>query len=170
MDFFKIIKKRTSIRSYNDRPVSEEQVTKLLKAANAAPSAGNLQSYKIVAIRDEELKDDLVEASHGQKFIRQAPVVFVFLQDRERSSSKYGERGELYSLQDGTIAATYLQLAGIELGLDSCWVGAFDDDEVADLLETDKQPLAIIPVGYAKRSAGGETARREIEEMVRFVE
>lgn len=170
MTFFDLTKQRSSIRSFQEREVSEEEVEKLLKAANSAPSAGNLQSYEIVAIRKEELKDELVEAAHGQKFLGQAPIVFAFLQDEERSRKKYGERGKLYSTQDGTIAATYLQLAAEDMGLGSCWVGSFEEDEVADLLETSKRPLALIPVGYSARRPSQDSGRRELDDLVRFID
>ena len=170
MSFFELIKARTSMRSFTERNISEENVDKLLKSANSAPSAGNLQSYEIVAIKNQELKDDLVRAAHGQKFLGEAPIVFAFLQDQERSKQKYGKRGELYSTQDGTIAATYLQLAAEELGLSSCWVGAFEEDEVAELLDTDKRPLALIPVGHAARTSNKNSGRREIDDIVRFID
>ncbi|MFB6291545.1 MAG: nitroreductase family protein [Candidatus Bipolaricaulia bacterium] len=170
MDFFDLIKERSSIRSFKGREIPEEEIKKLLKAANSAPSAGNLQSYEIIAIKDEEIKDGLVKAAHGQKFLGEAPIVFAFLQDRERSEKKYGERGKLYSTQDGTIASAYLQLAAEEMGLGSCWVGAFDGDEVTELLETTKRPLSLVPVGYPARKPSKSTGRRELEEMVRFIE
>ncbi|MCF7890635.1 nitroreductase family protein [Candidatus Bipolaricaulota bacterium] len=170
MSFFDITKKRSSIRAFKEREISEGEEEKLLKAANSAPSAGNLQSYEIVAIKNKELKDELVGAAHGQKFLGQAPIVFAFLQDEERSRKKYGERGKLYSTQDGTIAASYLQLAAEELGLGSCWVGAFEEGKVADLLETSKRPLALIPVGYPARKPNKNSGRRELDDLVRFIE
>ena len=170
MNFFDLIKKRSSIRAFKGREISEEEIQKLLKAANSAPSAGNLQSYEIVAIKDKTLKDDLVGAAHGQKFLGQAPIVFAFLQDYERSQKKYGERASLYSIQDGTIAATYLQLAAEEIGFGSCWVGAFDEDRVSEILETDKRPLALIPVGYPAKRPRKNSGRRELDELVRFIE
>ena len=170
MNFFDLIKKRSSIRAFKGREISEEEIQKLLKAANSAPSAGNLQSYEIIAIKDKDLKDDLVGAAHGQKFLGQAPIVFAFLQDYERSQKKYGERGNLYSIQDGTIAATYLQLAAEEIGFGSCWVGAFDEDRVAEILETGKRPLALIPVGYPAKRPSKDSGRRELDELVRFIE
>ncbi len=170
MHFFDLVNKRKSTRSFKGRMVSDEEVQQLLEAAKSAPSAGNLQAYEILAITKQGLKESLVEAAHGQKFIEQAPIVFAFLQDEERSRERYGDRGRLYSLQDGTIAATYLQLAAVELGLGSCWVGAFDEGVVKKLLDTAKRPLALIPVGYPARSSGKNAGRRELDELVEFVE
>lgn len=170
MNFFELTKNRTSIRAFKEREISEEEVKKLLKAANSAPSAGNLQAYEIVAIKDQEIQDELVEAAHGQKFLGQAPIVFAFLQDEERSRKKYGDRGKLYSTQDGTIAATYLQLAAEDMGFGSCWVGSFEEDKVAELLKTNKRPLTLIPVGYPARKPSKDSGRRELEDIVQFIE
>jgi nitroreductase len=169
MNFFNLLKKRTSIRSFTERPVQEEDVDKLLRAANSAPSAGNLQAYEILVIKDDDLQKDLAEDAHGQKFIKKSPVMFAFLQDAPRSKDKYGERGEFYSIQDGTIAASYLQLAAVELGLGSCWVGAFDEEKVKDDLDTDKKPLALIPLGYPAKSSSGDSPRRELDDLVTYL-
>lgn len=170
MHFFDLIKKRRSIRSFKKLGVDDEKLEQLLNAANLAPSAGNLQAYKMVAITNDKLKQDLVDSAFGQKFIAEAPIVFVFLQDIKRSRDKYGDRGDFYSFQDAIIANTYLQLAAVELNLGTCWVGAFDEEEVKELLDTEKRPLIITPVGYPAKGAGFETARRELEDMVEYIE
>jgi len=170
MNFFNLIKKRTSVRSFTERPVQKDEVEKLLQAANSAPSAGNLQAYEILVIKEDSLQESLAEDAHGQKFIEKSPVIFAFLQDAARSTEKYRERGELYSIQDGTIAATYLQLAAVELGLGSCWIGAFNEEKVKEDLDTNKKPLALIPVGYPAKSSGGDSPRRELDDLVTYME
>lgn len=170
MNFFNLIKKRSSIRSFTDRPVAEDDIEKLLRAANSAPSAGNLQAYQIIVVKKDELKEKLVGEAHEQKFIKQAEVVFAFLQDAERSKDKYGGRGDLYSIQDGTIAATFLQLAAVELGLGSCWVGSFDEEGIKEQLGTSKKPLTIIPVGYPSKSSGSNSPRRELDDLVTYMD
>lgn len=170
MNIFNLLKKRTSVRSFKGRPVPKEEVEKLLQAANSAPSAGNLQAYEILVIQDDELKRELANDAHGQRFIKKSPLLFAFLQDAARSRDKYGERGEFYSIQDGTIAASYLELAAVELGLGSCWVGAFNEERVKEDLHTDKKPLALIPVGYPAKSGGGDSPRRELDDLVTYIE
>lgn len=170
MNFFNLIKKRTSVRSFTERPVQRDEVEKLLRAANSAPSAGNLQAYEILVIKEDSLKESLAEDAHGQKFIERSPVIFAFLQDATRSTEKYGDRGKFYSIQDGTIAASYLQLAAVELGLGSCWVGAFNEEEVKEDLDTNKKPLALITVGYPAKSGSGDSPRRELDDLVTYME
>ena len=167
MDFFQLINERASIRSYKDRAISDEQLEKLLEASRSAPSAGNLQAYEILVVKDEEEKKELAQAAQDQNFVAQAPVVLVFLQDRERSKSRYGERGELYSLQDATIAVAYMQLAAVEMNLGSCWVGAFDEDQVAQSLQLEKRPIALLPIGYPANHPS-KTSRRALGDFVRY--
>jgi nitroreductase len=98
-------------------------------------------------VQDEKKKRELALASLAQSFVAEAPIVLVFCADPEASGKKYGKRGRsLYSIQDATIAASYAQLAATALGLASCWVGAFDDEEVLKVLGNPEGlfPVAII--------------------------
>ncbi len=168
MDFFNLIEKRTSVRSYQNREISDEKLQKLLRAANMAPSAGNLQSYEMMVVRNDEAKEKLAAAAHDQQFIEEAPVAVVFLLDEERSSRKYGSRGEeLYTIQDAAIAATFLMLASFELNMGSCWVGAFEEEEVKEGLDLEKRPVSIVTVGYTNKKTP-DTSRRDLEEMVTY--
>lgn len=152
MEFFEVVKNRHSVRAFLDKPVEEEKIKKILETINSAPSAGNLQAYRVILVKDKNLKLALTNTSTlGQTFISQAPVVLVFLADPGQSASRYVERGQsLYCLQDATIACAYAQLAATELGLGSCWVGAFDEQGVKDVLNIQKnlKPVAILPIGY----------------------
>lgn len=170
MDFYDLIEKRTSVRSYQDREISEEKLNKLLRSANMAPSAGNLQAYEMMVVSDEETKKDLAEAAYDQQFIEEAPISVIFLLDPERSSRKYGDRGkDLYTIQDSAIAATFLMLASFELNMGSCWVGAFDEEKVKKALEVEKRPVTIMPIGYTTDKRRN-TNRRELEDIVTYKE
>ncbi|MCS7186848.1 MAG: nitroreductase family protein [Armatimonadetes bacterium] len=149
MDFFEVLRRRYSVRAYKPDPIDEDTLTKILEAVNSAPSAGNLQAYEVIVVRDPERKRQLARASWDQMFIAQAPVVLVFVANPERNR-RYGKRGaELYCLQDATIACSYAQLAAVALGLGSCWIGAFDDDAVRKVVEIPPtmRPVAILPIG-----------------------
>ena len=171
MQFFEVIKNRHSIRAFLDKPVEEEKIQKILKTANAAPSAGDLQAYRIILVKDRKIKDKLVEAALGQSFISEAPIVLVFLADPNPSASRYSERGRnLYCIQDATIACSYAQLAATELGLGACWIGAFDTEEVKNVLEIteDLIPIAILPIGYPAEKPDS-TPRRQLENLVKEI-
>lgn len=168
MDVFEAIKKRRTIRRFNPkREVTDEQVEKLLEAAQWASSAGNLQARFFVVVRDKTAKERLVKAAWGQGFIATAPVVIVICADLERSAAKYGQRGrELYAIQDATLAAQNLWLAATEMGLAAGWVGALDEEEVYRILglEGSLRPVAIMPLGYPVESPS-PPPRRSIDEI-----
>ncbi len=169
MEFFEVVKKRHSYRVYQDRPVEKEKIAKLLRVANSAPSAGNLQAYKIFLVKNENKRKQLARAAHFQEFVGKAPVVFVFCASPEESAVKYGPRGKnLYCIQDATVAASYLHLAAVALGLGSVMVGAFDEIEVKKTLDIDEnlKPVIIIPLGYPK-GIPVPTTRKELNVMVK---
>jgi nitroreductase len=173
MELNDAIAARRSVRAFRKRPVEPAKLDAILRAANAAPSAGNLQGYAIVAVRDAKARARLAEASLGQAFVAEAPVALVFCADARRSGSKYGRRGEtLYAVQDATIAAAYAQLAAVDAGLATVWVGAFDDAAVAEVVGAPPhaRPVAILPVGYAaeKPEAAGRRALEDLVHAERF--
>lgn len=171
MDFFDALDMRRSIREFKDEVVPSATLKKLLGAVNLAPSAGDLQAYKIYLVRDKSKREDLAAASYDQYFIAEAPLALVFCADQKESETKYGERGvELYSTQDATIAAAYCQLAAAALGLGSAWVGGFDPLEVSRILNLGSYelPVAIIPIGFPAKQPE-RTSRKPISDLVNEV-
>lgn len=151
MDVFEAIKGRRSIRSFKPTPIPEETIQKLIEAAQWAPSAGNAQPWEFIIVRKQEIKEKLVEAALGQEFIQQAPVVIVVCADENRSAQAYGQRGKtLYCLQDTAAAIQNIHLAAYALGLGTCWIGAFKEEEARQILQIPQgiRPIAIIPVGH----------------------
>lgn len=168
MKVFEAIKKRRSIRRFDPKKeVTEEQVEKLLEAARWAPSAGNLQSWFFVVVRDQGVKEQLIKAALGQDFIAEAPIIIISCADLEKSSSRYGKRGSiLYAIQDATIATQNLWLAATEMELGGVWVGAFDEDKVSRILDLPShlRPIAILPIGYPAESPS-PPPRRSLTEI-----
>ncbi len=99
MDFDKVVRKRWMVRSFKPTPVPEETVQKILRNAVRAPSAGHLQPWDFVILKDPETKKRLTKAALNQSFIEEAPVVIVACANTRRSATRYGERGiRFYSL------------------------------------------------------------------------
>lgn len=168
-DFFETVRHRHSVRHYHaDLDVEEAKLHAVLETACAAPSAGDLQSYHIVVVRDPALRERLASVADGQRFVAEAPVCLVFCADPGRSESEFGPRGrELYALQDATIAAAYAQLAAVAAGLASTWVGHFEEQALASALELGPglRPIALILIGYAAELPE-PSPRRRMEEVV----
>ncbi|MFA6255249.1 MAG: nitroreductase family protein [Patescibacteria group bacterium] len=156
MDFWKVLKSRHCVRSFDsNKPVADEQIEKLINAAKMAPSAGNCQDWEFVVVKEKEKKQQLIEQaiSFRQSFVAKAPIVIVVCVDSNKTKDHYGERGhDLYSIQDTAAATQNLLLATTALGLGACWVGAFDENKTREVLNlTDNlRPVVIIPVGYKK--------------------
>ncbi len=141
---------RVSIRRFRSDDIDDDTLKLILEAGNAAPSAGNLQARDFVVVRSEEKKLKLAKAALKQMFIAEAPIVVVVCANYPRSVRVYGQRGKLYAEQDATAAVENILLAVTALGLGAVWVGAFDEEEVAEILDLPEyvRPIAIIPIGY----------------------
>jgi len=151
MDVLEAIKGRRSIRAFKNQGVPAEIVEELIDAARWAPSAGNIQPWEFIIVRKPRIKRRLGETALDQMFIEEAPVVIVVCADEERSSQGYGVRGKtLYCIQDTAAAMQNIHLTAYSLGLGTCWVGAFREEEAREILKIPRgmRPVAIIPVGY----------------------
>jgi len=165
MDILEIIKSRRSIRKFKEKEIPEEIIDKLAETLIWAPSAGNLQSRKFYFVFNQEIKEKLAKAALDQKFIAEAPLVVIGCTDEE-IVWKYGQRGKnLYTICDCAMAIQNLMLLAYNLGLGSCPVGAFDENEVSEILDIPKNlhPILIVPIGYPaeKPSAPPRVAKKE---------
>ncbi len=146
----RVIYERVSIRKFKNDEIPDEILMKILKAGNAAPSAGNLQARDFIVVKDKNTKLKLAKASLNQMFIAEAPVVIVVCANYPRSMRVYKDRGKLYAEQDATAAVENMLLAIHALGLGAVWVGAFYESKVSEILGIPEyaRPIAIIPLGY----------------------
>ena len=148
------IQKRRSIRAYKTQDVPQEVVDKLIEAASYAPSAGNVQPWNFVVARKPETKKKLAQAAH-QDFIEEAPVVIVVCANEQRAEQGYGFRGKtLYCIQDTAAATQNILLTAHSLGLGTCWIGAFNEEQARKAVNAPEEirPVAMIPVGYPNQA------------------
>jgi len=150
MDLQEAIKGRRSIRNFKKQNIPEETITRLIEAASYAPSAGNIQPWHFIIVRNPTIKKKLAESALNQHHVEQAPVVIVVCADEKRSSIGYGTRGRtLYCLQDTAAATQNILLTAHSLGLGTCWIGAFNEDEAKEAVNAPEgvRPVVMIPVG-----------------------
>ena len=150
MSINEIIRKRRSIRKFKKNKIEENEILEMLENAIFAPSAGNLQPWEFVIIKNSEQKLKISECAYGQYFISDAPWVIVVCANQEEASSVYGKRGhELYCIQDTAAAIQNILLCATEKGLAACWIGAFNESAVRKTIECPQhiKPVAIIPIG-----------------------
>jgi nitroreductase len=171
MEFNEVIAKRRSVRHFNTRiDVTDDQVRALLGAAVTAPSAGNIQPWRFYVLRSAESRERLAQAM-GQRWATAAPVIVVVCVDPRPCAARYGERGErLYAIQDSAAAVHGILLTAVDLGLASCWIGAFDDDAVREAIGAPLPltPVAVLPVGLSAEAAA-KPARRPLEEVTTWL-
>lgn len=171
MSILETIMERRSIRDFRELDIPQEAIDMLVEAIRWAPSAGNMQSRKFYFIFDREIRKKLAEAAFNQNFIAQAPLVVVACLDRH-IAVRYGDRGvNLYSIQDAAAGAMNMMLVAHELRLGTCWVGAFNEFDVVEILDLPDhlRPVAIVPVGYPGRVPAGRQKRIPKEEVVQMV-
>jgi SagB-type dehydrogenase family enzyme len=129
-----------------------------------------MQPWKFLVVRSKKERTALSKAAHDQTFLIEAPIVIVICADAERSASQYGSRGrELYVFQDTAAATENLLIAATALGYGSCWVGAFDEDDVSRALSISDRlrPVAMVPIGKSAEAPRPPRRRamRDIVEM-----
>lgn len=154
-EFIGFLQSRGSVRSYTGEQITQDEVEYLLKAASTCPTAGNREAWDVIICRQEDLLEAIADAAFSQDFIGDAGTAFVICANYVRSMSRYGERGILYAVQDATIAGTYMMLAAHALRRATCWIGAFDEEELKELLgiPAHARPVAILLIGEGKEQA-----------------
>ncbi len=146
MSALEVMKRRRSIRAYKPEPVRDEDLVKILEAARLAPSAGNRQPWYFIVVRDPDLKRRVAEASARQMFIADAGAIIVAVSD-PTASPRWHDK-------DVMIAMEHLILAATELGYGTCWIGAFNEEELKRILGIPAQYriVALTPVGVPAES------------------
>ena len=150
MELIEAITKRRSVRKYQERPVDEEALKRVMKAVSHAPSAKNIQPYVFILVRDPDMKARLAAAAFGAKWIAEAPIVVVALGNVEDAFATMGGYQSSVSI-DTAIALDHLTLAAVNEGLATCWIGSFSEEKVLDAMEIDDNDwrvVAMTPLGH----------------------
>jgi nitroreductase len=166
MNVSEAIKLRRSVRAYQEKEIEEEKLNKILEAARLAPSANNRQEWKFIVVKDKYLKEKLAIAADEQTFIGEAPIVIVACATESQSIMLCGQ--PRYTI-DVSIAMSFIILQARELELGTCWIGAFDESSVKEILGIPEyiRVVAITPLGYSGEDPPA-TSRKELEQIVCF--
>ncbi len=166
MDFWDVLNKRYSVRQYLEKPVEPDKLARVLEAARVAPSGSNRQPWKLVVVRDELLRRQMVEACCDQKFIGQAPVVIAGVGTMPQRIMHCDVPGDPV---DVAIAMEHVALAAANEGLGTCWIGAFHQDKVRAVLGIPAtcKVIEVMVLGYPADRQGPRT-RKTIDELVAF--
>lgn len=165
MDVYEAIRLRKSVRRWQTRDVPEEVLLRLLEAARLAPSARNLQEWRFIAVRDPGTRKQLAQAAKEQAFVGEAPVVLACCADTDH---RVMSCGHLCFTIDVAIAVTHLTLAAVSEGLGACWIGAFDEAAVKELLGIPRhvRVVELLPLGYPADAAPAEKDRLPLRDII----
>jgi nitroreductase len=164
--FIELAKKRYSVRAYQNKPVEEPLLLKILEAGSLAPSACNNQPLVIIVIRKEETKKELL-AVYERKWFADAPVILSLCCDLSQSWRR--SDGKNYGDVDVAIAMDHITLAAAEAGLGTCWVGNFKVSEARRVLRLPEniEPVIFTPLGYPA-SQPPVKKRKRLDEIVHW--
>ena len=167
MDVLDAIRARKSVRKYLNKTVEKEKLITILEAGRLAPSASNRQEWRFVIVSDRETKRKLAEIANRQTFIGEAPVVIVACAETDEHVMKCGQ--VCYPI-DVAIALDHITLAAVELGLGTCWIGAFDENEVKEILgiPPEIRVIGLMPLGYPSDSSVVNKKRLPLNEIVKY--
>jgi nitroreductase len=151
------IQKRYSCRAYQDKEIEQEKLDKLLEAARLAPSAKNLQDWRFVVVTDKEIKTRVAEQTNRPAVFGKASVIIAGC-----SNSDYVMlSGQAIAPIDVAIAFEHICLQATDLGLGTCWLGAFNTEMVREILGI---PAGINIVGLLAIGYPAEQSKQNIRE------
>ncbi len=162
MNVLDAIKTRRSVRKYKPDPLPEGDLKKIMAAAQLAPSAGNKQPWRFVVVRDPEKRRRLAEVARKQLWIADAGVIVAALAMDKKSPEVY----ERWAERDVMTAVEHMVLAAWELGYGTCWIGAFQQNEVKKLLGIPKEMTVVnlLPIGVPDQEPEARS-RKPLEEL-----
>ena len=129
---------RRSIRKYAKASIPQEHMEILFKALQLAPSASNLQNWEFVFVSDPDLKKHLVRACFNQKFVSECTCFIAAVADPSLK----------WHMVDITISLTNFTLQAVELGYGTCWIGAFDESMVKEILDVPEDRKVVICMAF----------------------
>lgn len=171
MEFDRCLKSRRSVRKFKDKKLSKASLGAILDAVRYAPSAGNLQNWKLIVVEDKEKKEKISKVCLSQKWMSMAGALVVVCSDDSDVKNVYGERSEFYCRQNCSAAIQNMLLKACSIGIGSCWIGAFDDEKVKDILKIPEKinVEAILCFGYADEKPK-MPKRVDLNDIVNFEE
>jgi nitroreductase len=150
MQLDKSIEKRCSCREFKSKKPDWRKIIKAIDKARLAPLAGNIPSLKFILVSDKDTIKKLSKATN-QEFVSQVHYIVVFVSNNKQLVRAYDKRGKRYCRQQAGAAIENFLLKIEDLGLSTCWVGAFADNSVKSILKIPEKldVEALFPIGYA---------------------
>ena len=167
MEVFEIIRKRRSIRLYEEKPVEQEKLNRVLEAGRLAPSADNCQPWRFIVAANNEVKERL-RVSYDEEWFISAPVIIIGCAVPEEAWVRMD--GQEYWMVDVAIAMQNMILVATELGLGTCWIADFDEEAARKTLKLPQSVriVAMTPLGYPAEEKRPVRNRKSLSEIVHY--
>jgi nitroreductase len=159
--YLDLVRSRRSVRQYTEEGVPKEKIAAILEAGRQAPSGNNAQPWRFIVVRDEAMKQRLYKAAGKQGFILEAPVTIAVVADpkakmKTATHSKSSEQqvptmAVIKAVRDAAIAADHMVMAAADMGLGTCWVAKYEQEDIRPVLDVpdDCFVVTLITMGYA---------------------
>lgn len=165
---------RRSIRKYKDKAVPDESIIRILESARLAPSGSNTQPWHFIVVKDEATKQKIAQVSHNQKWMLSvvciADIRSRIKEEIELNLDENSPEEEIKQIiRDTSIATEHILLTATSLGLGSCWVAWFTQNEIRPILHipADKYVVGVITLGYADEQPSPRP-RKKLEEILHY--
>jgi nitroreductase len=144
--------------------VEEDKLLRVLESGRLSPSAGNRQERRFIIIRDVHIRKLLCMAAGNQRFVAEAPVVIAACSVEKEYVMSCGQLA--YPI-DTAIAVDHMTLQAVEEGLGTCWIGAFDEKKVKEILQIpdNVRVVSLLPIGYPS-TIPQSRPRKSLDEIV----
>jgi nitroreductase len=166
VEFSELIRKRYSVRAYRPDAVDDDKLHQVLEAARLAPTATNRQAFQFIVIHTAGREVDLRRIYKADWFVQPPIVICACGIPAENWVRRDGKN---YNDVDVAIAMDHLILAATDVGLGTCWIGAFDATAAREVLNLPDgvEPIAFTPLGYPADEPGPKK-RKALSELVRY--
>jgi nitroreductase len=170
MSFLELASARFSQRNFAPNPVEREKINYILKAGQLAPSSVNFQPWLFYVITQKDMLQKLWEC-YPREWFKSASVCIVVIGNHSQSWKRQPD-GKDHCDIDVAIAIDHMTLAAQEQGLGTCWVCNFNLEKCRQLFNfaPHLEPIAFLPIGYASDSKIPEKKRKELDEIVTWIE
>ncbi|MFX0059533.1 MAG: nitroreductase family protein [Candidatus Hodarchaeota archaeon] len=161
--FLDFIKSRRSIRNFQDKMISDNEINMILEAGRWAPSASNRQPWVFIVLKDRDFINKIAKVASYGKFIKEASVVIAIIGKTKTSPKWY--------IIDTTLVTMNMMLMAWSLGIGTCWIGTMNRDKAKQILElnNDDYVATILPFGYIRGDIPAPTQRKSLKEIVKEI-
>ncbi len=163
-DLLNFLKERRSIRSFQNKTISDKEINMILEAGQWTPSASNRQPWQFLIIKNKKIIEDLSKIARYGKFIIEAPLIIAIVGKVNQNPNWY--------IQDTSLASMNMMLMAWALNIGTCWIGSLDREKAKEILgiKKDNFLLTILPLGYIKGSIPNSTNRKELKDIIKEIE